>query len=313
MPSFGEKLKVEREKRSITLEQISLSTKIGTRMLQALEDDNFNQLPGGIFNKGFVRAYARFVGIDEDQAVADYLEASGETAPPRPGVDPETAAGKLGLTIEPDLGSSENSRELPWGLFAAALLAIALALSLWTHHKRTVPPPQSNAAPNSHGTAPESEPAVANSGKPPTPQGSRSPAAPQTNQSPSKQPAAGKNIRPSPAENVPQHTSSPGNLSEAKSATRQSDEFTVLIDLRQDSWISITSDGKTLASYMANAGTQHVVHGRQLVVVKAGNAGGVDFSFNGRNLGSQGENGQVKTLSFGPQGLQPSPPPSVTP
>ena len=74
MPSFGEKLKLEREKRKITLEQISVSTKIGTRMLQALEEDRFNQLPGGIFNKGFVRAYSRFIGLDEDQVVADYLK-----------------------------------------------------------------------------------------------------------------------------------------------------------------------------------------------------------------------------------------------
>ena len=83
LPSFGEKLKQEREKRKITLEQISLSTKIGTRMLQALEEDKFNQLPGGIFNKGFVRAYARSLGLDEDQTVADYLQATGD-APPRP-------------------------------------------------------------------------------------------------------------------------------------------------------------------------------------------------------------------------------------
>ncbi len=82
MPSFGEKLKLEREKRKISLEQISSSTKIGTRMLQALEEDKFSQLPGGIFNKGFVRAYARVVGLDEDQTVADYLQASGDT--PRP-------------------------------------------------------------------------------------------------------------------------------------------------------------------------------------------------------------------------------------
>ena len=81
MPSFGERLKLERVKRAITLEQISSSTKIGTRMLQALEEENFDQLPGGIFNKGFVRAYARHVGLDEDQAVADYLEASGQNAP----------------------------------------------------------------------------------------------------------------------------------------------------------------------------------------------------------------------------------------
>src|SRR6266568_8901882 len=80
--SFGARLKREREKKGITLDDISLSTKIGTRLLHALEDEHFDQLPGGIFNKGFVRAYARHLGMDEDQAIADYLEASGQAPPP---------------------------------------------------------------------------------------------------------------------------------------------------------------------------------------------------------------------------------------
>src|ERR1700746_3017458 len=73
MGSFGDRLKREREQRGITLDDISLSTKIGTRLLRALEEDKFEQLPGGIFNKGFVRAYARHLGIDEEQAISDYL------------------------------------------------------------------------------------------------------------------------------------------------------------------------------------------------------------------------------------------------
>src|SRR5208337_5598993 len=104
LPSFGEKLKSEREKRKITLEQISSSTKIGTRMLQALEEDRFNQLPGGIFNKGFVRAYSRCVGLDEDQTVADYLEASGD-APP---VSTEIAAREDGARQDREQENSEN-------------------------------------------------------------------------------------------------------------------------------------------------------------------------------------------------------------
>src|SRR5579864_9844414 len=68
-------LRQEREKKSVTLDDISLSTKIGTRMLRALEEEHFDQLPGGIFNKGFIRAYARCVGLDEEQAIADYLAA----------------------------------------------------------------------------------------------------------------------------------------------------------------------------------------------------------------------------------------------
>src|SRR5260370_31415116 len=81
LPSFGQKLKLERERRKITLEQISVSTKIGIRMLQALEEDNFTQVPGGIFNRGFVRAYSRFLGLDEAQTIADYIQASGDPLP----------------------------------------------------------------------------------------------------------------------------------------------------------------------------------------------------------------------------------------
>src|SRR5450755_1931711 len=132
LPSFGEKLKQEREKRKITLEQISASTKIGTRMLQALEEDKFNHLPGGIFNKGFVRAYARFVGLDEDQTVADYLQASGDAPPPSTEIAPrEDVAREAAENVARLEATSDNPpRPLPWGLFAALLLMVALALSL---------------------------------------------------------------------------------------------------------------------------------------------------------------------------------------
>src|SRR5512142_1245133 len=74
--SFGDGLKQEREKKKITLDQVAVSTKISVRMLRAIEDEKFDQLPGGIFNKGFVRAYARYLDMDEEKAVADYLAAA---------------------------------------------------------------------------------------------------------------------------------------------------------------------------------------------------------------------------------------------
>lgn len=79
MGLFGEKLRRQRELRGLSLEAISTTTKIGTRMLRAIEDEHFDQLPGGVFNKGFVRAYARQVGLDEDDAVTDYLTALRES------------------------------------------------------------------------------------------------------------------------------------------------------------------------------------------------------------------------------------------
>src|SRR5271155_3741441 len=82
--AFGEKLRKQREQQGITLDAISSTTKISTRMLRALEEEHFDQLPGGVFNKGFVRAYARQVGLDEQEAVADYLAASQIQQPSAP-------------------------------------------------------------------------------------------------------------------------------------------------------------------------------------------------------------------------------------
>jgi cytoskeletal protein RodZ len=77
--AFGEKLRKQREQRGISLDAISNTTKISPRMLRAIEDEHFDQLPGGVFNKGFVRAYARQVGLDEEETVSDYLAALRES------------------------------------------------------------------------------------------------------------------------------------------------------------------------------------------------------------------------------------------
>ena len=77
--AFGEKLRKQRERQGIGLDAVSDTTKISIRMLRALEEEHFDQLPGGVFNKGFVRAYARQVGLNEEEAVADYLDAMRQT------------------------------------------------------------------------------------------------------------------------------------------------------------------------------------------------------------------------------------------
>ena len=77
MSSFGETLRRERELRQISLREISEATKINLRYLDALERDDFRHLPGGVFNKGFVRAYAQFIGIDPETMVTAYLEEEG--------------------------------------------------------------------------------------------------------------------------------------------------------------------------------------------------------------------------------------------
>ena len=69
---FGEHLRREREMRGVSLDEISTATRISTRFLEALENEQWERLPGGAFNRGFIRSIARFLGIDEDALVAEY-------------------------------------------------------------------------------------------------------------------------------------------------------------------------------------------------------------------------------------------------
>ena len=319
MPSFGEKLKLEREKRKITLEQIASSTKIGARMLQALEEDRFNQLPGGIFNKGFVRAYSRFVGLDEDQTVAEYLEASGD-APP---VSTEIAVREDGARENAEnlrrLEASADSpaRHLPWGLFAALLLVIALALSLWSHRRReearqSVRPASTTAATQLSGGSGESGAAGSPRAGSPGP-GSPGAGSPGSGLKPAPTPAGASSAKASTVAPKTPPDIAPKNLLAATPAATPA-EFTVLIQAREESWISITADGKTVPSELLAAGEQRSIRGRKEITVKAGNSGGVDFRFNGKKLDTGGEYGEVKTITFGPQGIMPTAPvPPSTP
>lgn len=78
MPSFGERLRRERELRGIKLPEIAEATKISVRFLEALETDRFDLLPGGIFRRSFVKAYADHVGLDADRTVSEFLEAHAD-------------------------------------------------------------------------------------------------------------------------------------------------------------------------------------------------------------------------------------------
>jgi cytoskeletal protein RodZ len=70
--SIGEKLRLARETRGIALRHISEQTRISMRYLEAIEADDYRRLPGGIFNRSFIRAYAKQIGYDEQDALEEY-------------------------------------------------------------------------------------------------------------------------------------------------------------------------------------------------------------------------------------------------
>src|SRR3974390_2421776 len=122
MGSFGERLRREREMRGVSLDDIAEATKIGTRLLRALEDEHFELLPGGIFNKGFVRAYAKYLGLNEDEMVADYLQAAGESSP-----DPRVIAEQNSSRIDRGDGDSGGSRMAGFPIIPVLILLVVIA------------------------------------------------------------------------------------------------------------------------------------------------------------------------------------------
>ena len=86
--NFGERLKRERELREVSMDELTKATRISTRFVEALENEDWKKLPGGVFGHGFVRAIARYLGLNEEALLSEYDSARAQHSPP-PSARPE--------------------------------------------------------------------------------------------------------------------------------------------------------------------------------------------------------------------------------
>jgi cytoskeleton protein RodZ len=283
MGAFGDRLRREREMRGITLDEITESTKIARRHLEALESEHFDQLPGSVFNKGFVRAYARFLGIDEDQAVADYTAASNEVP------EPENRF-PLEIHEKPDPDLNPRRSFLPLVFAVAALVGVLVGYMFWAKSKPHTPesaavtqsaPPSSASQPADNASAPVT------SSAPPA----------DVPEAPVKTPERAATNAPA----RPQESATPGSA--APPAEKPEKTFFVSIKAKEDSWVSIVADGKSVMQRVLNADKHKKIKAGKSLILRTGNAGGIEVSFNGRPLGSLGNENEPRTLTFNSAGL----------
>jgi cytoskeleton protein RodZ len=152
MPStpFGEHLKRERELRGVTLEEIAAATRISPRFLEALENEQWDRLPGGAFNRGFIRSVARFLGLDEESMVAEYaLETKGLN---QSAATPDPMA----------LGMPRDYRPAIFAGVAVIVLIIAVALAIHFYRARSRARSQQQSTPALQ-VAPATDPATTRS------------------------------------------------------------------------------------------------------------------------------------------------------
>jgi cytoskeleton protein RodZ len=148
--SFGEALRRERELRRIALRDVSEATKINIRYLEALERNEFTYLPAGAFTRGFIRSYARFIGTDESEMINAYLYELTQQEKQKKGQPKDGQHASLLHLRCP--GSKPERRGRRWAILLAGLvllLALAIALPLYLHHRSAERNPPAAAAPRS--------------------------------------------------------------------------------------------------------------------------------------------------------------------
>ena len=300
MSAFGERLRRQREMRGVSLEEISKSTKIGTRSLKAIEDEDFEKLPGGIFNKGFVRAYARFLGLDEEQIVGDFEEAWSAYE----------AEGTPQVQEVPEEEERASSSRSVWTSLVL-LIVIVIAAGAWYGYQRMRAAQAGNPHPAQPQTPEEASSTSTTNQTPPISQDQPTPPPAQPvqngnaaqesgNGKPAQQPETTKAIA------KPERTASQRSALPAAALPRNTEAAPIRLQVfaREDSWLSVSADGKDLGQGVLSAQKTRAIHAQREVRIKIGNLAGVEISFNGQPVEIDGQPKQVKELIFTAEGLQ---------
>lgn len=142
--TLGEKLRQAREERGISISEVAEQTRISSLYLQSIENDDYKVLPGGIFNKGFVKSYAKYVGIDEQEALQDYAKLVASA---------DSNAEDEVRTYRPEVLTDDraSSSTIQTAIFAGIILAL-MSLGIWfivgyIQNQQSEPPANANTLP----------------------------------------------------------------------------------------------------------------------------------------------------------------------
>ncbi|MFN8007235.1 MAG: DUF4115 domain-containing protein [Terriglobia bacterium] len=304
--SLGADLKRERELRGISLQEISNATKISPRLLESLEADQFDNLPGGIFRKAFLRSYAKYLGMNEEQVIHEYTLAFESVVPAADEKQPAPRAKR-------DSNRSRFMLVTGFLVLLGGILAFLFylkPLKLFSH--KTEPPTIQVSTPNEtagaehhpstelHGVVPAKVEFPTGITPPPVASadagGGVSPAA---NQPPSQAP--GSNLQLKVLGELAKKPEPQSTLqgSPDQSVTESSNEMS--LEATDPSWISVSSgENKIFAGMLQPKEIKKFPLQSPLRVV-LGNAGGIKIMVNGQSLAPLGKPGERRTLDISTQ------------
>ncbi|MBB5019782.1 cytoskeleton protein RodZ [Chitinivorax tropicus] len=279
----GSELKAERLRQSLSIDEVVAKLKLSRRQVEALEADRFDDLPGNTFVKGFVRNYAKLLGLNASALV----EQASAMLPEDVDAQPTRLEGRMPrITVEPGYGMSADRGGLSVLLMGAAAAVVA-GFVVYYVLLRPATEPELHMAGSSSGTtatvetpvevSPQSTPAETSTpvAVAPVPTGVATPAV-----EPVTQPATTANPPP-PA----QATSSTDTVAApaAQPTATLGGQHAIKLNFNGESWVDIRdSEGKRLASKLFKPGQEEIVQGKPPYKLVVGNATQVTVMYNGK-------------------------------
>jgi len=268
MSSLGEDLRTAREARGLTLSDAAEHIHIRSVYLAAIEAEDWPAIGAPVYVRGFIRTYARFLGLNPEEAVARFAERV-------PSESPSQVAASLA-----SMAAAQPERRSP-SFGAIAGIIIALALVAFVGYEYYAYKTGSAGNPVAVATAPAALAAA--------PSPSAALAAPAPAGSPGDDASAAPDGSDSPGPAASDGLEEPSPAPMAKNG--------IQIRLAERSWIRVVIDGKTALEGIFPAGTMRTFSGKT-AVVRAGNAAGVEVSVGGRSQGAMGGPGDVVERSY---------------
>ena len=286
MDSVGQTLQRARVEQGLDLETVAARTRINIRYLTAIEADDRKSLPSGFFYRSFVDQYARLLCVDTTELRAEVDRLLGEDEPlPLPGYENIVSKSVPSIKSPPRFGLGRVLGSV--ALFAAVVAGCSGVYVWWNRARVNVAAkPLASSHPNT-------------------------PAAPAVNSHTAKPVSLASNQKlPEETPSLPESAPAPITPSEAASQPPVDPSYKVLLDLiaREETWLSVTSDGKKLFSGVLTAHQTKTLAGKDSATMKIGNAGGVEVRWNGKLLAPLGARGQVLVVVFRPDVYQIVPP-----
>jgi cytoskeleton protein RodZ len=278
MSNFGANFRKAREAAGLPLEKIAAETRISTRFLTAIENEAFQLLPGGIFNRGFIRAYADYLGLDSNQAVADYDRMSSVAQEP---ADILRDADRI------------PARSSDWNLYlVAAVILVALMVAYYfvTRNSNRSSQETPAAASTTQPAQPPPDVPVPTETPTPVPEALKTPPSPDA-------PAVAQTA--TPPVTPPSKTATPSAVSPASPPSPSA--LAVNVNVTDSTWMKVTTDGTVALAEILEPGANRHFSAERSIDVVIGNAAGATMQINGRDLGQLGTSGRVRQFRITPE------------